>query len=168
MTFCAYQFYNRLWTSYLPALCVFTLLLTIASEFYFNDFIFSLLTPRLCAIVLLVMISAFLFGAGLAFLGRQSTSRIVAASIESGVRSSLLTTVLLSNTLPAPHGDIARIAPVLYTLLSVGPTLVLILMQRFHRGFQASAQKKCNKEKSVCDESQATAMELLDSQVTTM
>lgn len=131
--------YSVCWT-YLPTFTIVTLMFSIVVEIYNNNFIFTLISKEIfCASVLLTS-CGFTFGAVIAFIAQQRQPRILVTCVETGVRTTFLTGLLLEHSLAQPEADIAKAAPVLCTLLSVLPTMIIIILCRIYKRF-VSAKK---------------------------
>lgn len=123
----------KYWT-YLPSLTVFTVVVILIVEIYNNYFVFSLVTASVFFQSTLLAVSGFLFSGAMAFIVRQPHDRIAVIAIETGTRTTYITTLLLSHSLPKPEGDVAKTAPVLCAFLSLLPAFFVVLVYRMlHR-----------------------------------
>ena len=71
----------------------------------------------------------------MAFLCRQPNQRILILTLETGTRSTYLTSTLLVMSLPQPEADVAKTTPVLVTLLSLIPSFSLVCIYRMYRRY---------------------------------
>lgn len=130
--------YHHFWT-YLPSFTIFTIVFSIIVEVYNANYIFSLISTEIFFTGVALVMAGFFFGAVIAFLSRQTHSRILVLAIESGTRTTYFTTALIVMSLPQPEADIAKSAPVLVGFLSLLPTFVLVCLYRMYRRYKGQA-----------------------------
>ena len=131
--------YSVCWT-YLPTFTIVTIIFTLIVEIYNNNYVFTLVSKEIFSACVMLTGCGFAFGAVIAFIAQQPYQRIVVTSIETGVRTTFLTSLLLNNSLQQPEADIAKTAPVLCCLLSVLPSMIIIILCRIYKRF-VSAKK---------------------------
>lgn len=123
------DFYDRYWT-YLPVLAVLALLCIAGVEIYSNYAVFLNVGALQATLAALLAIPGFLLGAGVGYALRQTSERIVTLALETGVRTSYVTNLCATMTWPQVEAVQAKTAPVLCSLLSLLPTVVLVLVFR--------------------------------------
>ena len=128
------SFYHTLWT-YLPTFTIFTIIAALVVELYINNFIFTLMTKEIFFAWTLIAASGYIFGAVIAFISQQSHARILVMCVETGSRTSFVTSLLLQHSLSQPEADMAKSAPVLCVLLALLPAFVILLFLRIYKRF---------------------------------
>ncbi len=79
--------------------------------------------------------SGYVFGAVVSFIAQQPHQRILVTSIETGARTTFLTGILLDQSLTQPEADMAKTAPVLCTLLSLVPAIIIVIIFRVYKRY---------------------------------
>ena len=128
------KFYKCFWL-YLPCFTILTLAYTLIVEIYKNHFIFHLVTRRIFMASFLLILSGFIISSITGFLCRLAPQRILVLIMDSGTHTTYFTALLLENSLTQPDADIAKTAPVLCSLLSLIPAIILVLLFRIYKRY---------------------------------
>ncbi len=126
--------YQKLWT-WLPSFTIFTLIFTIMIQIYNNSFIFILVTKEIMCASILLALSGFIFGFVIPFMCRLQPQKSLVIAIETGAHSTYFTSLLLDSSISQPEADIAKTAPALCSLLSLTPTIIMVLMFRIYKRY---------------------------------
>ena len=125
----------RIFWQWLPSFTIFTLIFALIVEIYNNHFIFPLISKEVFCSCLMLGMSGYIFGWIVGFLCRLQTQRILVLVIETGAHTTYITCVLLDNSLAQPEADMAKTAPVLCSLLSLIPAIIIVLLFRFYKRY---------------------------------
>ena len=118
------------------------------------------------------MLSAggYLFGGAIAFICRQTVRCMIVITMETGVRTSFITGVLLSISLEQPEGDIGKMGPTLWSFLSLLPAFMGVIIYKFYKRYNVRkyAPTECTYLDSQDDLSLIEGPEMIDSKETAM
>ena len=79
--------------------------------------------------------TGYIFGWFVGFLCRLHAQRILVLAIETGAHTTYFTNLLLDNSLDQPEADMAKTAPVLCSMLSLIPAIIIVLLFRFYKRY---------------------------------
>ena len=122
--------YDVCWT-YLPIFTLCTVVFSVIVTLFVNAFVFRYVTPKIFVLGALLAAAGYGVGAAGAFIVGLPQSRILAISVETGCRTTVVTNLLLVSSMAQPEADLAKSAPALCSLLGVVPALVAILARRY-------------------------------------
>ncbi len=128
------KLYSTLWR-WLPSFTIFTLVLIILLEIANNYFVFKLITREIFCACILLAISGFIFGFVIAFLCRLGPNKMLVLGMDTGTHTTYFTALLLDNSLTQPEADIAKTAPVLCSILSLVPAIIMVLLFRIYKRY---------------------------------
>lgn len=126
--------YRTLW-QWLPSFTIFTLTFALVVEIYNYHFIFPLITKEVFLASLILGVVGYVVGWLVGFVCRLHPQRIIVLAIETGAHTTFFTNLLLDRSMPQPEADIAKAAPVLCSLLSLIPAIIVVLLFRFYRRY---------------------------------
>ena len=128
------NWYRTFW-QWLPSFTIFTLVFTLIVEIYNNHFIFPLVSKEVFCSCLILGMAGYIFGWVVGFLCRLHAQRILVLAIETGAHTTYFTNLLLDNSLDQPEADMAKTAPVLCSMLSLIPAIIIVLLFRFYKRY---------------------------------
>ncbi len=88
----------------------------------------------MCACILLAL-SGFIFGFVIPFMCRLQPQKSLVIAMETGTHTSYFTCLLLDSSIPQPEADIAKTAPMLCSLLSLIPAIIMVLSFRIYKRY---------------------------------
>ena len=128
------KMYNKIWF-HVPIPTALILLLLSVMELYRNHFVFSIMTVHVFFMSAMLATGGFMFGAAMAFIARLPVSRILVIAIETGMRSSFLTCILIMSSLEQPDADMGKAGPTLWSFLTLAPALLACIVLRFYKSY---------------------------------
>ena len=123
------KFYRKAWT-HIPVFTSFSIVMILIVESWRQQYIFQLITMQHLLLATILSDFGYIFGFILALVAKQPLSRIHVIAIETGSRTTFISSILVDYSVPEPLDDLAKPIPVLASILSVGLGCLVVLLYR--------------------------------------
>ncbi|KAK3085534.1 hypothetical protein FSP39_004776 [Pinctada imbricata] len=138
---------------------------------YANLYVFKLMEPLTLLSGALIPYCSFAFGGLVALIASRFAnwsdrrSKILTIAIETGIQNTGISIVLLQTSLPPPDGDIGIVAPIVCSIFTPIPMVIIILTYEIYkRCFRKEPLPSDNDFSPVVAESEKNGVAIVDSQ----
>ncbi|XP_014663962.1 PREDICTED: ileal sodium/bile acid cotransporter-like isoform X2 [Priapulus caudatus] len=149
------KIYRPTWAAFMMRIlkpcCAILVVILIVTGVYSSWYIFSLVTPLIVAVASSLPWLGFTMGGLVAIITRRPWPIVKTIAIETGFQNAGIALVLLRSTFPQPEADLAAVVPIICTILTPLPLIVIFIVRLVVmriRGESTSADLTADKAKS--------------------